>query len=117
MPVNGALPVAAMSVGRARRCFDYAVDYAAERKQFGQPIAKYQGVGTNNGSGNYGFMVTVVDDGKRGDTFRIKIWDNDNSVVYDNQIASGDDSYDGTVIEAGNIRVHSNRANRPNAVR
>ena len=33
------------SVGRARRCFDYALNYAAERKQFGQPIGKFQGVG------------------------------------------------------------------------
>ncbi|MGZ9811416.1 acyl-CoA dehydrogenase family protein [Pseudoroseicyclus sp. H15] len=38
------ITVAAMSVGRARRCFDYAVQYAAEREQFGQPIAKFQGV-------------------------------------------------------------------------
>jgi acyl-CoA dehydrogenase len=38
------LTVAAFSVGRARRCFDHAVAYAAERKQFGQPIAKFQGV-------------------------------------------------------------------------
>ncbi|MEM8956863.1 MAG: acyl-CoA dehydrogenase family protein [Pseudomonadota bacterium] len=38
------LTVAAMAVGRARRCFDYAVDYAAQRRQFGQPIAKFQGV-------------------------------------------------------------------------
>jgi acyl-CoA dehydrogenase len=38
------LTVAAMCVGRARRCFDYALDYAAQRHQFGQPIAKFQGV-------------------------------------------------------------------------
>lgn len=36
------LTVAAMAVGRARRAFDYAVAYAAERKQFGQPIASFQ---------------------------------------------------------------------------
>jgi len=39
------LTVAAFSVGRARRCFDYALNYAAERKQFGQQIGKFQGVG------------------------------------------------------------------------
>ena len=38
------ITVAAMCVGRARRCFDLAVDWAAERKQFGQPIGKFQGV-------------------------------------------------------------------------
>ena len=38
------LTVAASCVGRARRCFDHALAYAAERKQFGQQIAKFQGV-------------------------------------------------------------------------
>src|SRR3546814_14972937 len=32
------LTVAAMAVGRARRALDYAVSYAAERKQVGQQI-------------------------------------------------------------------------------
>lgn len=39
------LTVAAFAIGRARRCFDYALNYAAERKQFGQQIGKFQGVG------------------------------------------------------------------------
>lgn len=39
------ITVATMSVGRARRCFDYALNHAAEREQFGQPIGKFQGVG------------------------------------------------------------------------
>jgi acyl-CoA dehydrogenase len=38
------ITVAAMCVGRAQRCFDLAVDWAAEREQFGQPIGKFQGV-------------------------------------------------------------------------
>ncbi|MEM6896590.1 MAG: acyl-CoA dehydrogenase family protein, partial [Pseudomonadota bacterium] len=38
------ITVAAMSVGRARRAFDYALDYAAQREQFGQKIGKFQGV-------------------------------------------------------------------------
>ena len=38
------ITVAAMSVGRARRVFDYALNYSAEREQFGQPIGKFQGV-------------------------------------------------------------------------
>lgn len=37
------LTVAAFCVGRARRCFDLALEYSAERKQFGQPIGKFQG--------------------------------------------------------------------------
>ena len=38
------LTVAAMCVGRARRCFDLCADWAANRRQFGQPIGKFQGV-------------------------------------------------------------------------
>ncbi|HSS95116.1 MAG TPA: acyl-CoA dehydrogenase family protein [Candidatus Dormibacteraeota bacterium] len=38
------LTVAATCVGRARRAFDLALAYAAERKQFGQQIGKFQGV-------------------------------------------------------------------------
>lgn len=50
------LTVAAFAVGRARRCFDYAVSYAAERKQFGQSIAKFQGV-----SFQVADMITEID--------------------------------------------------------
>jgi len=39
------LTVAATSVGRARRVLDLAADWAATRKQFGQPIGRFQGVG------------------------------------------------------------------------
>ncbi|MBV9523082.1 MAG: acyl-CoA dehydrogenase family protein [Alphaproteobacteria bacterium] len=38
------LTVAATCVGRARRAFDLALSYAAQRKQFGQTIGKFQGV-------------------------------------------------------------------------
>ncbi|MEO1536952.1 MAG: acyl-CoA dehydrogenase family protein [Pseudomonadota bacterium] len=50
------LTVAAFCVGRARRCFDYALSYAAERNQFGQPIAKFQGV-----SFQVADMITEID--------------------------------------------------------
>lgn len=50
------LTVAAFSVGRARRCFDMAVDYAAQRQQFGQAIAKFQGV-----SFQIADMITEID--------------------------------------------------------
>ncbi|RFC68699.1 MULTISPECIES: acyl-CoA dehydrogenase family protein [Mesorhizobium] len=38
------LQVAATCLGRAERAFGHAVSYAAERKQFGQQIGKFQGV-------------------------------------------------------------------------
>ena len=50
------ITVAAFSVGRARRCFDYALNYAAERKQFGQAIGKFQGVGFQIAD-----MITAID--------------------------------------------------------
>ncbi|MGR3637196.1 MAG: acyl-CoA dehydrogenase family protein [Shimia sp.] len=50
------LTVAAFCVGRARRAFDYALDYAAQREQFGQPIGKFQGVGFQIAD-----MITEID--------------------------------------------------------
>jgi len=50
------LTVAAMCVGRARRAFDLALDYAAQRKQFGQVIGKFQGV-----SFKLADMITEID--------------------------------------------------------
>jgi acyl-CoA dehydrogenase len=39
------LTVAATSVGRARRVLEAATQWAADRRQFGQPIGRFQGVG------------------------------------------------------------------------
>lgn len=50
------LTVATMAVGRARRCFDHALSWAAERRQFGQQIAKFQGV-----SFQIADMITEID--------------------------------------------------------
>ncbi len=50
------LTVAAMAVGRARRVFDHALAYAAERRQFGQPIGRFQGV-----SFQIADMITEID--------------------------------------------------------
>lgn len=50
------ITVATMCVGRARRCFDLALQYAADRKQFGQAIGKFQGV-----SFQLADMITEID--------------------------------------------------------
>ncbi|MCF6321186.1 MAG: acyl-CoA dehydrogenase family protein [Rhizobiaceae bacterium] len=50
------LTVAASCVGRARRVFDYALNQAAERKQFGQKIGRFQGV-----SFKLADMITQID--------------------------------------------------------
>lgn len=50
------ITVATMCVGRARRVFDYALNYAATREQFGQSIGKFQGV-----SFQLADMITEID--------------------------------------------------------
>ena len=50
------ITVAAFCIGRARRCFDLALNYSAEREQFGQPIGKFQGVGFQIAD-----MITEID--------------------------------------------------------
>lgn len=50
------ITVAAMCVGRARRCFDLANAYAADRKQFGKPIGRFQGVAFQLAD-----MITAID--------------------------------------------------------
>ena len=80
----------------------------------GHDKAKFEGIGTVNGRGSYGFMVSVKDIAEPGagsDTFRIKIWDRaaGDGLVYDNKQGASDDGYDGTIIEGGNIQIHVQR--------
>jgi hypothetical protein len=42
---SGRLGIAACAVGLAQAALDYAVRYATEREQFGQPIIEFQGLG------------------------------------------------------------------------
>ncbi|GAB3978603.1 acyl-CoA dehydrogenase family protein [Plantactinospora veratri] len=42
---SGRLGIAACAVGLAQAALDYAVDYARQREQFGQPIIDFQGLG------------------------------------------------------------------------
>ncbi len=50
------LTVAANCVGRARRVFDLALNYASEREQFGQKIGRFQGI-----SFKLADMITQID--------------------------------------------------------
>ncbi len=77
--------------------------------------AKFRGVGTVNGAGNYGFMVSVIDEANTASTdvdlFRIKIWDkdDDDALVYDNQIECGSQEENAdpcTALGGGNIKIH-----------
>ena len=74
--------------------------------------AMYKGTGTINGDGNYGFMLSAIDEklapSADVDMFRIKIWDKDNGdeIVYDNQMGDLDDADLTTEIAGGQIVIH-----------
>jgi hypothetical protein len=73
--------------------------------------AQYQGSGTINGAGNYGFLVTVQDNGgTTPDKFRMKIWDrnNNNAVIYDTQPGAANTAAPTTALGSGRIQVHTN---------
>ena len=73
--------------------------------------AMYKGTGTINGEGNYGFMLTAIDEDLTPSTdvdlFRIKIWDKDTGeVIYDNQMGDEEDADPTTEIGGGSIKIH-----------
>lgn len=76
--------------------------------------AMYKGVGTINGGGNYGFKLSAIDGQKNGgggvDKFRIKIWDLDNNdaIVFDNNLGLPDDADPVTALSGGQITIHKN---------
>ena len=76
------------------------------------PKAQFKGTGTINGAGNYGFMLTAIDEALTPSTdvdkFRIKIWNKDDgdAVVYDNQMGAVDDADSATEIGGGSIVIH-----------
>jgi hypothetical protein len=71
--------------------------------------AQFKGSGTINGSGNFGFMVTVIDgqiSGAGVDRFRMKIWDEaTGNVVYDTQPGDSDTADPTTPISGGSIVI------------
>ena len=79
--------------------------------------AQYKGVGTINGSGSYGFMLTAIDGDlgstKTTDKFRIKIWNKNNgdAVVYDNQYLAADGVDPSTALGGGSIVIHEVKTN------
>jgi hypothetical protein len=78
--------------------------------------AKYKGIGTINGEGEYKFMLTGIDahvnedDPFDVDRFRIRIWYEDDQaneiVVYDNGLDAGDDDFAATELGGGSIVIH-----------
>jgi hypothetical protein len=74
--------------------------------------AQYKGLGTINGAGDYGFLLTAIDGQVSGgggtDKLRVKIWNkaNGNAIVYDNKMGAPDDDPPTTVLGGGSIVVH-----------
>ncbi len=74
--------------------------------------AMFKGNGTVEGSGNYGFMISAIDEKLTSSTdvdlFRIKIWDkeNNNEVIYDNQLDDPENNDPTTEIAGGQIVIH-----------
>ena len=76
--------------------------------------AMYKGTGTINGAGNYGFMLSAIDENLTPSTdvdmFRIKIWDKGtDNVIYDNQSGENDDADPTTEIGGGQIVIHKGK--------
>jgi parallel beta-helix repeat protein len=74
--------------------------------------AMYKGNGTINNAGDYGFLISAIDEDLTNSTdvdlFRIKIWDKDNNdeVIYDNMLGEEEDADPTTEIGGGNIKIH-----------
>ena len=73
--------------------------------------AMYKGTGTINGDGNYGFMLSAIDEeltpSTDVDLFRIKIWDKDtDDIIYDNNLGGEDNAEPATAISGGQIVIH-----------
>lgn len=74
--------------------------------------AMYKGDGTINGEGNFGFQLSAIDEDLTPSTdvdlFRIRIWDKDNNdeLVYDNELGGAPNGDPTTEIGGGNITIH-----------
>jgi len=78
------------------------------------PKAIYKGTGTINGTGDYGFMLSAIDEelmqSTDVDMFRIKIWDKSiDTAIYDNQISDDDNADPTTEIGGGQIVIHKGK--------
>ena len=75
--------------------------------------AQYKGLGTINGTGSYGFLLSAVDGqisgGGGSDKFRIKITDKTTGeTVYDNQLGASETDAATTALGGGSIAIHAN---------
>ena len=74
--------------------------------------AQFKGTGAINGTGNYGFILSAIDEALTPSTlidlFRIKIWEiSSGAIVYDNNYGVDDNGDPTTAIAGGSIVIHS----------
>ena len=73
--------------------------------------AQYKGSGMVNGVAGYTFKLTVIDGQRPGgggvDKFRIKIWDVNGNIVYDNQLGAADGADPVTTLGGGSIQIQN----------
>lgn len=70
--------------------------------------AQFKGIGTVNGSGLYGFMLTCIDGAP--DTFRMKVWRvADGAIVYDSGLGVDDGAAPFTPLGGGAVVIHPAR--------
>lgn len=69
-----------------------------------------KGTGTINGSGDYHFMLTIIDGDQPGggseDKLRIRIWSDSNSLIYDNQLNAPELAAPTAALGGGSIVIH-----------
>ena len=70
-------------------------------------MAYLHGRGTVNGSGDYEFEASILDD-PLGDTIRVRIWNRSTGeVVLDSQPGAADDAAAGTSVGGGSLEIHA----------
>ncbi len=68
--------------------------------------ARISGRGAVNGKGDYFFLLTAIDGGTGGDTFRLKVFSANGEVLYDNNRGAADNADPSTVFGGGSIVIH-----------
>jgi hypothetical protein len=107
-------PATGVSSGSATFDFpDGALSFASTRIDWlvvANAKAWIKGMGTVNGVSGYSFLLSAVDSELNGyrnmDTFRMQIWNQNGTLVYDNQLTVPRNAPAGQMIAGGSIVVH-----------
>lgn len=91
-------------------------NYAAGSLVIAGAKAIFQGVGTINGAGTYNFMISAIDGSVNGgggtDKFRMRIWDTNGGLIYDNNKDLSNNADPATALGGGSIVIHENNSKK-----